>query len=72
MDKLDILYMDKDIIVCIKPPKLLSTDEPGGLPELLRRQLGDERADVRTVHRLDRATSGLMVMARNSAAASDT
>ena len=40
MDKLDILYMDKDIIVCIKPPKLLSTDEPGGLPELLRRQLG--------------------------------
>lgn len=71
MDKLDILYMDKDIIVCIKPPKLLSTDEPGGLPELLRRQLGDERADVRTVHRLDRATSGLMVMARNSAAASE-
>lgn len=71
MDKLDILYMDKDIIVCIKPPKLLSTDEPGGLPELLRRQLGDERADVRTVHRLDRATSGLMVLARNSAAASE-
>ena len=71
MDKLDILYMDKDIIVCIKPPKVLSTDEPGGLPELLRRQLGDERADVRTVHRLDRATSGLMVLARNSAAASE-
>ncbi len=71
MDILDILYMDKDIIVCVKPPKALSTDEPGGLPELLRRQLGDEKADIRTVHRLDRAASGLMVLARNAAAASE-
>lgn len=68
---MDILYMDKDIIVCVKPPKVLSTDEPGGLPELLRRELGEEKADVRTVHRLDRATSGLMVLARNTSAASE-
>ena len=67
----DILYLDKDIIVCIKPPKVLSTDEAGGLPELLRRELGDPGADVRTVHRLDRATSGLMVLARNARAASE-
>ncbi len=70
MDKPDILYMDKDIIVCLKPPKVLSTDEPGGLPELLRREIGDDGADIRTVHRLDRATSGLMLLARNPAAAS--
>lgn len=63
--------MDKDIIVCVKPPRILSTDEPGGLPELLRRELGAEGADIRTVHRLDRATSGLMVLARNSLAASE-
>ena len=63
--------MDKDIIVCIKPPRVLSTDEPGGLPELLRRELGEERADIRTVHRLDRATAGLMVLARNGPAASE-
>lgn len=68
---MDILYMDEDIIVCVKPPRVLSTDEPGGLPELLRRQLGDEKADIRTVHRLDRATSGLMVLARNAGAASE-
>ena len=68
---MDILYMDKDIIVCVKPPKVLSTDELGGLPELLRRELGEEKADVRTVHRLDRATSGLMVLARNTSAASE-
>ena len=65
---IDILYADDDIVVCIKPARVLSTDEPGGLPELLREQLGTE--DFRTVHRLDRVVSGLMVVARNAAAAS--
>ena len=68
---MDIIYRDENIIVCIKPAGVLSTDEPGGLPELLRRELGDEKADVRTVHRLDRAVSGLMVLARGAAAASE-
>lgn len=68
---MDILYSDNDILVCVKPAGVLSTDEPGGLPELLRAELGDERADVRTVHRLDRVVSGLMVLARNAAAASE-
>ena len=65
---LDIQYCDADIVVCIKPPRVLSTDEPGGLPELLREALGTE--DFRTVHRLDRVVSGLMVVARNAKAAS--
>lgn len=68
---MDILYQDKDIIVCIKPARVLSTDEPGGLPELLRETLGDPEADVRTVHRLDRVVSGVMVLARNAKAASE-
>ena len=68
---MEILYQDKDILVCIKPARVLSTDEPGGLPELVRQALGDEKADVRTVHRLDRVVSGLMVLARNAAAASE-
>lgn len=68
---MEILYQDEDIIVCIKPPRVLSTDEPGGLPELVREALGDPKADVRTVHRLDRVVSGLMVLARNAAAASE-
>lgn len=66
-----ILYQDQDVIVCIKPPRVLSTDEPGGMPELVRQALGDEKADVRTVHRLDRVVSGLMVLARNPSAASE-
>ena len=68
---LDILYADRDILVCIKPARVLSTDEPGGLPSLVRLALGDEKADVRTVHRLDRVVSGVMVLARNAKAASE-
>ena len=67
----EILFSDKDIVVCIKPARVLSTDEPGGLPGLIRAAMGDERADVRTVHRLDRVVSGVMVLARNAKAASE-
>lgn len=65
------IYQDQDIIVCKKPPRVLSTDEPGGVPELLRQALGNPKADIRTVHRLDRVVSGLMVLARNAQAASE-
>lgn len=68
---MELIYQDESIIVCLKPPKVLSTDEPGGLPELVRKELGDPAADVRTVHRLDRVVSGLMVLARNARAASE-
>lgn len=68
---MELLYSDNDIVVCIKPPRVLSTDESGGMPELVRNALGDPEADVRTVHRLDRVVSGLMVLARNLQAASE-
>lgn len=68
---MEILYQDQDIVLCVKPPRVLSTDEPGGMPELVRQALGDPYADVRTVHRLDRVVSGLMVLARNPKAASE-
>ena len=66
-----IIYQDRDIVVCVKPPRVLSTDEPGGVPELVRQALGDPNANVRTVHRLDRTVSGLMVLARRSKAAAE-
>ena len=68
---MEILYKDESVIVCIKPAGVLSTDEPGGLPELVREALGDSKADVRTVHRLDRAVSGLMLLARGAKSASE-
>ncbi len=68
---MDLLYLDKRIAVCIKPVGVLSTDEPGGMPALLRQALGDENACVRTVHRLDRVVGGVMVFARSARAASE-
>ena len=64
---LSILYQDRALLVCLKPPGLLSQDGPGGsLPERLRRQAGGE---IYPVHRLDREAGGVMVYARTRAAA---
>lgn len=68
---MQILYRDKDVIVAVKPPRVLSTDEPGGMPELIRQAIGEPEVNVRTVHRLDRVVSGLMVFAGNPSAASE-
>ena len=68
---MEFVYLDESIAVCVKPPRVLSTDEPGGMPELIRDALRDADADVRTVHRLDRVVSGLMVFARSAAVASE-
>lgn len=63
---MELLYTDNRIIVCLKPAGVLSTDEPGGMPELLRRALGEgETGCVRVVHRLDRPVGGVMVYARS-------
>ena len=66
---MEIIYSDRDIAVCIKPAGVLSTDEPGGLPEMLRAELDTD--NIRTVHRLDRVVSGLTVVARNAKSASE-
>ena len=68
---MELIYVDEDILVCLKPARVLSTDEPGGVPDLARQALGNPNADVRTVHRLDRVVAGLMVLARNAKAASE-
>ena len=68
---MELIHVDRDIVVCIKPPRVLSTDEPGGLPDLVREALGDPNANIRTVHRLERVVSGLMVLARTNKSASE-
>ncbi len=68
---MELVYVDEEILVCLKPARVLSTDEPGGVPDLAREALGDTDADIRTVHRLDRVVSGLMVLARSAQAASE-
>lgn len=68
---MELVYQDPYLLVCVKPPRVLSTDEPGGVPDLARQALGDPNANVRTVHRLDRVVSGLMVLARTKHCAQD-
>ena len=66
---MNVIYKDGAVILAIKPAGVLSTDEPGGMPELLRAELNTD--EIRTVHRLDRVVSGLMLLARSSACASE-
>ena len=68
---MELVYVDEDVLICLKPARVLSTDEPGGVPDLAREALGDSEADIRTVHRLDRVVAGLMVLARNAKTASE-
>ena len=63
---MEIIYHDKDIAVCVKPAGVLSTDEEGGVPALVRQALG---GNAYTVHRLDRVVGGLMVLALRKSAA---
>ena len=71
MNQFQILHLEDSFVVCLKPALVLSTDEPGGIPDLVRNALGDPKACVRTVHRLDRVVAGLMVLARTPQAASE-
>ena len=36
---MEIVYADPRIVVAVKPTGVLSTDEPGGMPQLLRQEL---------------------------------
>lgn len=68
---MELLYVDNDLLICVKPAGVVSTDVPGGVPELARLALGDPETEIRTVHRLDQVVSGLMVLARSNTAASE-
>lgn len=67
---IEILYKDKDIVVCIKPVGALSekSGNKNSVPKLLCEQLCIP--EVYSVHRLDRNVGGIMVYALNSFAAS--
>ncbi len=64
---LDLVYADAGIVVLNKPAGLLAV--PGKTSDVcLSLQVQAQFADALIVHRLDMATSGLMVMARGIAA----
>jgi tRNA pseudouridine32 synthase/23S rRNA pseudouridine746 synthase/23S rRNA pseudouridine1911/1915/1917 synthase len=70
-----ILHKDAQVLVVQKPSGLLAQPDRTGDPDVLTlgkqhlREQGDEDPFLGLVHRLDRPTSGIMVLARTSAAA---
>ena len=69
---LNVLYCDASLLVCEKPVNCLSEPGPGkNVPDMSSEWLRTkgENPDVRTVHRLDKAVGGLMVLARTQRAA---
>ena len=61
---MEILYSDKNLIVCIKPVGL---DSEAEMPAALKEQFG---GDIFPIHRLDKNVGGVMVYARTKQAAS--
>lgn len=65
---MEVLFNDLSVVVCIKPSGISAQDDGiNSMPSLLCRHLGI--AELYTVHRLDRKTSGIMVYARTKTAA---
>ena len=60
---MEILFSDKDIVVCVKPVGLDSEME---MPKALKETLGGE---IFPLHRLDKNVGGVMVYARTKSAA---
>lgn len=66
---LDYLFVDRSVLVVDKPSGLLSVPGRGdGKADCLVARVQADFPDARIVHRLDMDTSGLMVLARGSAA----
>ena len=60
---MEILYSDRDLLVCVKPVGL---DSESGVPQALKEQFGGE---IFPLHRLDQNVGGVMVYARTKSAA---
>lgn len=65
-DMIPLLYCDDSLVICDKPAGVSS--ESPGLPDLVREQEG---FSVFPVHRLDRTTGGVCVLARSSSACAE-
>lgn len=74
--RLNILYEDKDIIVCVKPAGIATQNSHAGTPDMvsllknhLRSNQPDQQPYLAVIHRLDQPVTGLLVFAKNKKAA---
>lgn len=66
--KIDIIFENEDFVVINKPSGLLSVPDRTQSEPSLKDLLKEKYGEIFTVHRLDKATSGLIVFAKNAAA----
>ena len=67
---MEILFSDKDIIVCIKPCGVLSQADVNGKSNMIDLLKAEFKTDIFPIHRLDREVGGVMVYAKNKTSAS--
>lgn len=74
--ELNILYEDKDIIVCVKPAGIAVQSSHVGTPDMvsllknhLRASSPDKAPYLAVIHRLDQPVTGLLVFGKNKKAA---
>ena len=68
---MEIIFEDKDIVVAIKPPEILSQGDErcrANAVDILKDMTGSE---IFPVHRLDKGVGGVMVFAKNSKSAAE-
>ena len=73
---IEFLFKCKDFLVCVKPqgiPSQSDTTESEDMTAILSEQLqkSNENGEIFVVHRLDRATGGLILYARSKSAAAE-
>lgn len=66
--KIDIIFENEDFVVINKPSGLLSVPDRIQSESSLKDLLKENYGEIFTVHRLDKATSGLIVFAKNALA----
>jgi 23S rRNA pseudouridine1911/1915/1917 synthase len=67
VEDIQVIYLDKDLVVCCKPRGLLS--QAGGQEDMISRLESQLGGEIYPVHRLDREVGGVMVYARTKDAA---
>ena len=78
-DTLNILYEDKDIIVCVKPHGLATQSRRIGSPDLeslIKTHIAENSSSARppylaVIHRLDQPVAGILVFAKTPFAAKE-
>lgn len=63
--KFDIIFENGFLVAVNKPSGLLSIPDREGKEISLKQMLQDKYGDIYTVHRLDKATSGVIIFAKN-------